>query len=168
MTHPAPQDRWRSAIALLAVIALAAACTSAPSRTETQAAAAPAKATCEAAPHELVVKDLQPGNGEAVRFRTAVLVNYTGWLWDGCAKDHKGAQFDTSIGRPVPFSFMVGAGRVIRGWDQGLIGMKEGGKRLLIIPPQMGYGLQGAGRIPPNSTLVFEIDLLKIIQQPPK
>lgn len=159
----------RSAIALIAIATLAAACTSAPTQKETAAKAeAPAKAACESAPNELVVQDVKPGTGEAVRFHAAVLVNYTGWLWDGCAADHKGAQFDTSVGRPVPFSFVVGAGRVIKGWDRGLIGMKEGGKRLLVIPPQLGYGLQGAGRIPPNSTLVFEIDLLKIIQQGPQ
>ena len=135
------------------------------SQATTAASAAPAK-TCEPPPNELVVKDLEPGTGDTARFRSAVLVAYTGWLYDGCAPDHKGAMFDTSMGKPS-ISFMLGAGRVIRGWDEGLIGMKEGGKRLLVIPPEKAYGSGGApgGKIPPNSTLVFEVNLEKIIMQ---
>ena len=70
------------------------------------------------------------------------------------------------MGRPVPFSFMVGAGRVIKGWDEGLVGLRAGGKRLLVIPPDKGYGASGAGggKIPPNATLVFEVDLVRILQ----
>ena len=87
------------------------------------------------------MKDLEPGQGEErVRFRTAVLVNYTGWVYDGCKGDLKGEMFDTSSTRGIPISFMVGAGRVIKGWDEGLVGMKEGGKRLLVIPPDKAYG----------------------------
>ena len=82
-------------------------------------------------------------------------MNYTGILEDG-------TQFDTSFGR-APFSFPLGAGQVIKGWDEGVAGMKVGGKRKLIIPPELGYGSQGAGSvIPPNSTLIFEIDLLEV------
>ena len=122
---------------------------------------------CKPPPTELLTQDLTPGTGDTVRFRSAVLVNYTGWLYDGCAKDLKGTKFDTSEGKPTPFGFIVGAGRVIRGWDQGVIGMKEGGKRLLVIPSASGYGERGVpGKIPPNSALVFEVDLAKIIQQP--
>jgi FKBP-type peptidyl-prolyl cis-trans isomerase FkpA len=127
--------------------------------------AAPTTA-CVPPPTELVVKDLAPGAGDTARFRSAVLADYTGWLYDGCAPGFKGAEFDSSSGKQ-PISFMVGVGRVIRGWDEGFIGLKEGGKRLLIIPPEKAYGAGGApgGKIPPNSTLVFEVTLDKIIMQ---
>jgi FKBP-type peptidyl-prolyl cis-trans isomerase len=133
----------------------------------TEEKAPPPKPACKAAPVELETRDLAPGTGDTVRFRTAVLVSYTGWLYDGCAPDLKGKMFDTSEGKPTPFGFIVGAGRVIRGWDEGLIGMKEGGKRLLVIPAAKAYGDRGVpGRIPPNSPLVFEVQVVKIIQQP--
>ncbi|MFZ3324061.1 MAG: FKBP-type peptidyl-prolyl cis-trans isomerase [Usitatibacter sp.] len=123
------------------------------------------KAACEPAPKSLVTKDLKPGKGPDVVFRTPVLVSYTGWLYDPCKPDHKGEMFDTSANRSTPLGFMVGAGRVIKGWDEGIIGMKEDGQRLLVIPPDKGYGEKGTpdGKIPPNSTLVFEVTLLKII-----
>ncbi|HZZ91662.1 MAG TPA: FKBP-type peptidyl-prolyl cis-trans isomerase [Usitatibacter sp.] len=134
-------------------------------------AATAASTNCVPPPADLVVKDLEPGKGDTARFRTAVLVDYTGWLYDGCKPDFKGAEFDSSSGRQ-PLSFMVGVGRVIRGWDEGLLGMKEGGKRLLIIPADKAYGAGGApgGKIPPNSALVFEVTLQHIIMQagPPK
>jgi FKBP-type peptidyl-prolyl cis-trans isomerase len=124
---------------------------------------------CVPPPKELVVKDMKNGTGQAVRVRSAVAVGYTGWVYDACKSDHKGVMFDTSAGRPTPFGFMVGAGRVIKGWDEGLIGMKEKGKRMLIIPPEKAYGNRAAGdKIPPNSTLVFEIDLDQIVYQPPE
>lgn len=124
-------------------------------------------ADCKPPPKELQVKDIEPGKGEDARFRSAVLVHYTGWLYDGCAKDLKGEMFDTSSARNMPFSLMVGAGRVIKGWDEGLVGMKEGGKRLLVIPPDKAYGARSpAPKIPPNSTLVFETELVKVISQP--
>lgn len=127
----------------------------------------PAPVVCKPPPSELVTRDLEPGTGDAARFRSAVLVNYTGWVYDGCVQDLKGAKFDSSEGRPAPFGFIVGAGRVIRGWDEGLIGMKEGGKRLLVIPPDKAYGARGVpGKIPPNSALVFEVSLAKIVAQP--
>ncbi len=129
-------------------------------------AAAKAADSCVPAPKELVVKDITPGTGQAVRFRSAVLVGYTGWVYDGCAKDFKGVEFDSSAGRPAPFGFMVGAGRVIKGWDEGLIGMKEKGKRLLVIPPDKAYGERSVGKIPANATLVFEVELIQIINQP--
>jgi len=127
---------------------------------------APAPVACTPPPADLVTRDLEPGDGDAVRFRSAVLVSYTGWLYDGCKPDLKGAEFDTSAGRPTPFGFIVGAGRVIRGWDRGVIGMKEGGKRLLVIPASLGYGDRGVGKIPPNSALVFEVKVEKIVAQP--
>ena len=105
---------------------------------------------------EPIIEDLKVGEGTAVAQYNIVTVNYTGWLTDG-------TKFDSSLnpGR-TPFRFTVGGGQVIKGWDEGLIGMKVGGKRKLTIPPNMGYGSQDMGVIPSNSTLVFEIDLLII------
>ena len=105
---------------------------------------------------ELIIEDLKVGEGSEVVKYNIVTVNYTGWLTDG-------TKFDSSLnpGRS-PFRFTVGGGQVIKGWDEGLIGMKVGGKRKLTIPPSMGYGNQDMGVIPSNSTLVFEIDLLII------
>ena len=151
----------------LAGATLAAGCAQTP---ESKSAAAPATTACKAAPRELEVRDLEPGKGEdRVRFRTAVLVSYTGWLYDGCKADLKGAQFDSNRGQPVPFSLLVGTGKVIKGWDEGLMGMKAGGKRLLVIPPDKGYGTREIpGKIPANSTLVFEVELVDIAYQPPE
>jgi FKBP-type peptidyl-prolyl cis-trans isomerase len=164
----------RHAFTLAAIALAAAACTTTETKQEPPAKAAAAPAPVAAAacanpvppPNELVVKDLQPGSGDPVRFRSAVLVSYTGWLYDGCKPDFKGEMFDTSEARPS-FSFMVGVGKVIRGWDEGIIGMKEGGQRLLIIPSDKAYGAGGSpGKIPPNSALVFVLHLDKIIAQP--
>jgi FKBP-type peptidyl-prolyl cis-trans isomerase FkpA len=132
-----------------------------------KAEAAPAS-SCTPAPKDLVVKDINPGTGQAVRFRSGITVGYTGWVYDGCRPDFKGVKFDSSEGRPTPFGFVVGAGRVIKGWDEGAIGMKEKGKRLLIIPPDKAYGDRemADGKIAPNSTLVFEVDLFQIVYQP--
>jgi len=92
-----------------------------------------------------------------------VVVHYTGWLYDPAAADKHGNKFDSSLDRGQPFSFPLGGQRVIRGWDQGVAGMKVGGKRTLIIPPDMGYGARGAGNvIPPNATLVFDVELLEV------
>ena len=129
---------------------------------------ATAQDRCAPAPKELVVKDIEKGKGEVVAFRSAVLVGYTGWLYDGCAKDLKGEKFDSSDGRPAPFGLMVGAGRVIKGWDEGLIGMQKGGKRLLVIPPDKAYGARSPSpKIPANSTLVFEVALVDVVASPP-
>ena len=105
--------------------------------------------------------DTVTGTGkEAVAGATAV-VNYTGWLYEPGAASKHGAQFDSSIGRE-PFSFELGAGRVIKGWDDGVQGMKVGGKRTLIVPADMGYGEGGAGPIPPGATLIFDVELLDV------
>ena len=110
----------------------------------------------------LMQTDHVVGKGPEAKAGQTVSVNYTGWLYDSSAKDNKGKQFDSSIGRG-PFSFPLGAGRVIPGWDQGVAGMKVGGKRTLIIPPSLGYGSRGAGGvIPPNATLVFDVELLGV------
>ncbi len=114
-----------------------------------------------AAPVAFQKIDTVTGTGkEAVAGATAV-VNYTGWLYDPGAEAKHGAQFDSSIGRE-PFSFELGAGRVIKGWDDGVQGMKVGGKRTLIVPADMGYGDGGAGPIPPGATLIFDVELLDV------
>jgi FKBP-type peptidyl-prolyl cis-trans isomerase len=106
--------------------------------------------------------DLRDGTGAMVTSGQTATVHYTGWLYAEEAPDHKGASFDSSVGRG-PFSFKVGAGRVIRGWDQGVQGMKVGGHRRLVLPPEFAYGARGAGNaIPPNATLVFDVELLGV------
>lgn len=105
--------------------------------------------------------DLTAGTGATAVAGRLVSVNYTGWLYDATKPENKGTQFDSSIGRGL-FSFTLGAGQVIAGWDQGVVGMKVGGKRRLIIPPSLGYGSAGAGPIPGNSTLVFDVDLVAV------
>jgi FKBP-type peptidyl-prolyl cis-trans isomerase FkpA len=111
----------------------------------------------------LKMTDHKIGTGtEAVAGKT-VAVHYTGWLFDPAATDSKGQKFDSSRDRGAPFRFSLGAGQVIAGWDQGVAGMKIGGQRTLIISPELGYGARGAGGvIPPNATLVFDVELLGV------
>jgi FKBP-type peptidyl-prolyl cis-trans isomerase FkpA len=105
----------------------------------------------------LKYEDLVQGDGAEATAGKRVSVHYTGWLTDG-------SKFDSSVDRDSPFQFSLGAGMVIRGWDEGVQGMKIGGKRKLTIPPQLGYGERGAGGvIPPNATLVFDVELLEIL-----
>ena len=113
----------------------------------------------------LIKKDSKVGTGtEAVAGKT-VDVHYTGWLYDPSAPDNKGTKFDSSRDRGDKFSFPLGAGRVIQGWDQGVAGMKIGGQRTLIIPAEMGYGARGAGgAIPPNAALIFDVELFGVHQ----
>lgn len=106
------------------------------------------------------IDTIQGSGKEAVAGATAV-VNYTGWLYAPDTESLRGQQFDSSAGRS-PFSFQLGAGQVIRGWDEGVQGMKVGGKRTLILPPEMGYGAGGAGPIPPNASLIFDVELLDV------
>jgi FKBP-type peptidyl-prolyl cis-trans isomerase FkpA len=112
---------------------------------------------------ELKKIDVKQGDGaEAVPGKT-VIVHYTGWLYDPAAPDGHGAKFDSSLDRKTPLDFPLGTGKVIKGWDQGVAGMKVGGKRTLVIPPELAYGERGAGGvIPPNSTLIFDVELLDV------
>ena len=124
--------------------------------------AAPMSSKMDATVMQLQKIDVKPGTGTEAAKGNTVAVHYTGWLYDPIAQGQKGAQFDSSRGRE-PFSFVLGAGRVIRGWDEGVAGMKVGGQRTLIIPPDMAYGSRGAGSvIPPNATLIFDVELLEI------
>ncbi len=112
---------------------------------------------------ELIKTDTKVGTGAEAVSGHDVTVHYTGWLYDEQAPDHKGRKFDSSRDRNDPFVFPLGAGHVIKGWDQGVAGMKVGGQRTLTIPPQLGYGARGAGGvIPPNATLVFDVELLGV------
>ena len=110
---------------------------------------------------QLMKQDSKTGEGAEAAAGQSVTVHYTGWLYDETRGDKKGRKFDSSRDRNEPFSFRLGAGEVIRGWDEGVAGMKVGGQRTLTIPPAMGYGARGAGGvIPPNATLVFDVELL--------
>ena len=130
---------------LLAALLLTACKTTAP---------APEEDVIEQYPDELQVEDLVQGSGETAVTGLTVVVHYTGTLTTG-------AQFDSSLGKE-PLRFRLGARRVIKGWDQGLLGMKVGGKRRLTIPPRLGYGDRAVGSIPPHSHLIFEVELLAV------
>ena len=104
--------------------------------------------------------DIKVGTGEEAKKGLSVRVHYTGWLYE---KGQRGAKFDSSVDCGQPFTFTLGGGEVIKGWDEGVAGMKVGGKRELIIPPDLAYGAAGIGKlIPPNATLDFEVELLKV------
>jgi len=105
--------------------------------------------------------DLRIGPGAEAATGQTLEVNYTGWLYDASKPDQKGLQFDSSVGK-TSFSFSLGGSQVINGWDTGLVGMKVGGLRRLVIPPSLAYGATRSGSIPPNATLVFDIELLSI------
>ena len=109
----------------------------------------------------LIVNDVKVGGGKEATAGHLVRVNYTGWLYRPLAKNQRGKKFDSSIGRE-PLEFTLGKGQVIKGWDQGVQGMKVGGKRILIIPAELAYGPRSAGEIPPNSALTFEVELLEV------
>jgi FKBP-type peptidyl-prolyl cis-trans isomerase FkpA len=123
-----------------------------------QAATTPAAAQ----PAQGVKKiDTVVGKGKVAAPGNTVTVHYTGWLYSPKAPKQHGKQFDSSVGGE-PFSFPLGAGMVIKGWDQGVAGMKVGGKRTLVIPAELGYGASGAGPIPPNANLIFDVELLDV------
>ena len=111
-------------------------------------------------PSGLKYIDVKAGTGAAPKTGQTCVMHYTGWLYEG---GKKGAKFDSSVDRGQPFEFPIGTGRVIKGWDEGVATMNVGGKRTLIIPPELGYGARGAGSvIPPNATLMFDVELLAI------
>ena len=111
----------------------------------------------------LDIRELQPGTGPAITAGQKAVVNYTGWLYETSAADHKGKEFDSTSSAGRPFSFVVGRGAVIKGWDQGVLGTKVGEKRRLTIPPDLGYGDTGAGDvIPPGAALIFDVELTAI------
>ncbi len=112
---------------------------------------------------ELFSIDRLVGSGMEAKAGASVFVHYTGWLYDAASNDGRGKKFDSSKDRGQTFNFTLGAGMVIKGWDQGVLGMKEGGQRTLIIPSSLGYGSRGAGGvIPPNATLMFDVELVQI------
>lgn len=112
---------------------------------------------------QLQKTDIKQGIGAEAIAGKAVVVHYTGWLYDPAAPGQKGAKFDSSRDRQVPFGFTLGAGKVIRGWDEGVAGMKVGGQRTLVIPADMAYGSRGAGGvIPPDATLIFDVELIEV------
>lgn len=112
---------------------------------------------------EPFMTDIKTGTGPAIAKGQTAVVHYTGWLYSESAAEKKGQKFDSSRDRNEPFSFPLGAGMVIQGWDEGVVGMQVGSQRRLVIPPEKGYGASGAGGvIPPNATLVFDVELLGI------
>jgi FKBP-type peptidyl-prolyl cis-trans isomerase len=143
--------------ALLFVLLVApCGCASEPAKTETEN-------VDQSNVTELVMVDDAVGGGNEAVAGRQVSVHYTGWLYDQGRSDGKGNKFDSSRDRGEPFSFRLGGGEVIPGWDRGVAGMKVGGKRTLTIPPDLGYGSRGAGGvIPPNATLLFEVELLDV------
>jgi FKBP-type peptidyl-prolyl cis-trans isomerase FkpA len=144
-------------IALVTCIALSAACSG-------KSEAPPPNAASTASPVTSLQKvTLKPGTGAAIGGGQIAVVQYTGWLYEAGAADHKGKQFDSSLTRHEPFKFPLGTGSVIKGWDQGVIGMTIGESRRLVIPPELAYGDGGAGGvIPPGATLVFDVELVGI------
>jgi FKBP-type peptidyl-prolyl cis-trans isomerase FkpA len=117
-----------------------------------------------ATPLALQSEDRKEGQGPSVSKGDPVAVHYTGYLWSATAPDNKGTKIDSSIEKLVPFGFIVGAGRVIKGWEEGVIGMKVGGQRTLTIPADKAYGKEGSpSSIPPNAALIFDIELMSII-----
>ena len=143
---------------LIPIIGAALACVSLGLAAPAPAAEGPGKMTELA--NGLKYTDTTVGTGAEATPGHKVTVNYTGWLYNN---GQKGKKFDSSLDRNQPFTFSLGAHQVIQGWDQGVDGMKVGGKRTLIIPPDLGYGQRGAGGvIPPNATLMFDVELLKV------
>jgi FKBP-type peptidyl-prolyl cis-trans isomerase FkpA len=140
---------------LIALIAVTAACSG--------KSDAPAAGTAPPSVTSLKTATLKPGTGAAIAGGQIAVVQYTGWLYEAGATDHKGKQFDSSRNAGQPFKFPVGTGAVIKGWDQGVPGMKIGESRRLTIPPDLAYGDSGAGGvIPPGATLVFDVELVAI------
>ena len=166
-----PSSLRHAALALAAgalfVAGCATAATQAPQTADTQGTskmnATQNTSKLDATPNDLRKIDVKQGTGTEATAGKSVVVHYTGWLYDPSKPDSHGAKFDSSRDRNAPFGFALGAGRVIKGWDEGVQGMKVGGQRTLVIPPQMAYGERGAGGvIPPKATLIFDVELLDV------
>jgi FKBP-type peptidyl-prolyl cis-trans isomerase FkpA len=160
-------DAFRPGSGFLSVVALAALVTGLAGTVSAQTTPPPSStqgiSKLDAMPTELKKIDVKQGIGKEAISGKPVIVHYTGWLYDTSKPDSKGAKFDSSRDRQVPFGFFLGGGKVIKGWDEGVVGMKEGGQRTLIIPPSYGYGERGAGGvIPPNATLIFDVELIEV------
>jgi FKBP-type peptidyl-prolyl cis-trans isomerase len=156
---------YRGALACLLVAGVPAFAADPPAGA---AAVNPVEAARQAAVEAgLEVRDLKVGNGPVAVAPGKARVHYTGWIYEPTAKEGKGRQFDSSLDRSQPFSFDLGTGMVIRGWDLGVAGMRIGGQRRLVVPATLAYGVRGAGNgiIPPNATLVFEVQLLGFVAQ---
>ena len=153
----------RNTCAILATVVLVTISVECATATEGAATSPQGISKLDATPSDLEKIDVKQGTGAEAIPGKAVVVHYTGWLYDTSKPDSHGAKFDSSRDRNAPFGFMLGAGRVIQGWDQGVAGMKIGGQRTLVIPPQLGYGKRGAGGvIPPDATLIFDVELLDV------
>jgi FKBP-type peptidyl-prolyl cis-trans isomerase len=149
------------AVTRSAIFAVAAAILALQALAQQPADAPPTPPPVAAPAPSVLVTDMVAGIGDEALPGMIVIVHYTGWLHDPAAKDQRGRKFDSSRDRGQPFSFPLGGGRVIRGWEQGIPGMKVGGTRRLVIPPDLAYGPRGAGNgvIPPNATLLFDVEL---------
>lgn len=157
--------RVRIGIAALLSLGLLPGCSDKPGspRSDDAGSAAAGTASARAAPAAVEILELGPGSGAPLARGQTAVVQYTGWLYDSSAADHKGRQFDSSSNTGQPFRFVVGAGQVIKGWDQGVLGMSAGSRRRLTIPADLAYGDGGAGGvIPPGATLVFDVELVGI------
>jgi peptidylprolyl isomerase len=149
---PALSRRGTLALALIASLAAFAGATSIPAFAQ--------QGNSMTTPSGLTIADTQVGSGKEATPGKVCVMHYTGWLYNNGTK---GEKFDSSLDRGEPFEFGLGQGQVIKGWDEGVAGMKVGGKRTLIIPAQLGYGARGAGGvIPPNATLMFDVELLDV------
>jgi FKBP-type peptidyl-prolyl cis-trans isomerase FkpA len=160
-------SRLSALFAVLSFSLAGAALAQTPSAQPEQAESAPAaivpgSAAPGPAAEQLIVNDVKVGTGREATAGSNVSVHYTGWLYRPLAKNQRGRQFDSSRPRGEPLEFQLGAGRVIKGWEQGVAGMKVGGKRTLIIPSELAYGARGMPGIPANSALIFDVELLDV------
>ena len=163
VTTTAARSAAVAAFALAAIAGTAAAQTTSGPAAATTDPSATLSSKIGANVTQLQKIDVKQGTGAEALAGKAVIVHYTGWLYNPAAPDGHGKKFDSSVDRKVPFGFILGEGKVIKGWDEGVAGMKVGGKRTLVIPPNMAYGERGAGgMIPPNATLVFDVELVDI------
>jgi FKBP-type peptidyl-prolyl cis-trans isomerase len=158
-TQPLALRRCRARIAVAVLAFAVSACASVPSKPPLDRSAVGSFSTPVA---ELQFIDVGVGAGEEAHPGMFVVVAYTGWLYDPFGPGYRGAKFDSSLDRNAAFGFFLDTGKVIRGWDEGVPGMKIGGKRTLAVPPAMAYGANGSSVIPPNATLLFDIELLDV------